>query len=368
MTNKKLRDSLEKAIKTFQKEARSLISNKSTHAAKAKQQNMDCIQYRLDKLQPHLQDLANQFLFGGYLHVRGFVNGAQVDKKIYLNAIEFYYHECKDKNPDNQRIKDYIMYHIPDETTTPVSMSKSEKELRQWRDNIFPLGTLHAHTSGVDITFEDPKGQFRGSVLIREYIVVENSDFSNLRVEHRSTFLYDELLMGMNIMNGNSISITWQDTNKQPIEKTSAKERVNVQIKELVNGQMVIKNTKDTRPWHFRRTTPLNTSADVPTPVSRVHESFMKALHDDAENIIREYIGKGVEFDSHKFIQEFTRRHQKEYIEALYVLRDCNGPFHELHGHIGVFLSKRSYLEKLGKEDNLNIFGYYSKDIGKWKY
>lgn len=93
--------------------------------------------------------LAKKMLYGGYLLVGN-------DYRIEISVVEFYYHEeIKD---DKNGIYDYIVYH---------------RNGRYPGDPVPPFQTmsLHAHTSGYDITFEDPKGGYRASALIREYAV-----------------------------------------------------------------------------------------------------------------------------------------------------------------------------------------------------
>ena len=95
--------------------------------------------------------LAKKLLYGGYLMVG---NKYRID----LDLVEFYYHEEK-KDMENG-IYDYIVYHrngrYPGDPVPP-----------------FPIMSLHAHTSGYDITFEDPDGKYRASALIRAYSIFD---------------------------------------------------------------------------------------------------------------------------------------------------------------------------------------------------
>lgn len=88
-------------------------------------------------------DLADNFLYGGYIQVRN-------EYRIYIQTVEFYFHSEKEDG-----IKDPIVYH----------------RNRNGLDEVpyFPLMTLHAHISGFDITFENPTLQYRASALIRAY-------------------------------------------------------------------------------------------------------------------------------------------------------------------------------------------------------
>lgn len=108
---------------------------------------------RLDSVTKEFQLLARKFLFGGFIRV-----GDTYD--IYLRNIEFYYHE-EVKSED--QIKDPMVYHrngkFPGKKLPP-----------------FPLMSIHVHWSGFDIAFEDPAGNYRASVLVRDYIVIEHKE------------------------------------------------------------------------------------------------------------------------------------------------------------------------------------------------
>lgn len=94
-------------------------------------------------LSSKFNDLAGDFLYGGYIQVRN-------EYRIYIQTVEFYFHSEKEDG-----IKDPIVYH----------------RNRNGLDEVpyFPLMTLHAHISGFDITFENPTLQYRASALIRAY-------------------------------------------------------------------------------------------------------------------------------------------------------------------------------------------------------
>lgn len=102
-------------------------------------------------------DLAPTILYGGYYNVYN-------KYRIYIRTVEFYFHSENDSG-----IKDPIVYHRNDNYV-------------KGKVPYFPLMSLHAHTSGLDITFEkeekEEKG-FRASALIRAYEVydIERQDF-----------------------------------------------------------------------------------------------------------------------------------------------------------------------------------------------
>ena len=97
-----------------------------------------------DKLQEEFNKLAPFFLSGGYIKVRD-------DYRVYPTTVEFYFHSEKENG-----IKDPIVYH-------------RDNNMVQGKIPYFPTMTLHAHDSGYDITFENPKEEYRASILIREY-------------------------------------------------------------------------------------------------------------------------------------------------------------------------------------------------------
>lgn len=110
---------------------------------------------RLECVTEEFEILAKKFLYGGYIKVGD-------DYDIYINNVEFYYHEEDDKhNPNPDRITDPKVYHCNDQFPGRFLPP-------------FPIMTLHSHWSGFDITFEDPEGKYRASVLIREYSVFDH--------------------------------------------------------------------------------------------------------------------------------------------------------------------------------------------------
>ena len=90
------------------------------------------------------KQLAPYFISGGYIKVRE-------DYRVYPTTIEFYFHSEKSGG-----VKDFIVYHRNNKYVNGAIP-------------YFPMFTLHAHDSGYDITFENPKEEYRASVLIRAY-------------------------------------------------------------------------------------------------------------------------------------------------------------------------------------------------------
>lgn len=138
------------------------------------------------------EDLARSFLSGCFV-----VKTSKGNIKVHPTCVEFYYHEEFEGG-----IKDPIVYH-----RNPKDPKKAKA--------LFPLGSLHSHTSGIDITFEkgcSPQSAVRASVLIREFEVEGRND-------DRSTALYEALFQQNSIFNG--ISVKWND-GENPVNMTSA--------------------------------------------------------------------------------------------------------------------------------------------------
>lgn len=138
------------------------------------------VKTRIDKLGEAFKDIARQLLNGGCFVVRS--NGAEY-RKVYLHTLEFYYHE------EEGDLKDYIVYH----------RNKSTKLLPY-----FKLGTLNAHQSGIDITFESEDGKYRASALVRAFEV-------NGKVDTRSTYLYDQLFTDVPM----PFSVEWKSEKRE---------------------------------------------------------------------------------------------------------------------------------------------------------
>lgn len=130
-----------------------------------------------DSINKEFAKLAKTLLYGGHFRVMD-------SKNIYLEEIEFYYHE------ENGSIKDPIMYHTndhaPEDKTLPY----------------FKIGRFNMHASGVDVTFENEEKQYRASFLIRAYSIDNGKKIPN------STFIYDDMFF-MGIPTDEPIEIEW---------------------------------------------------------------------------------------------------------------------------------------------------------------
>lgn len=133
-------------------------------------------------LSKQFHDVATQVFNNGYFEINGC-------RRIYPTVIEFYYHE-----EVNGGLADPIMYHT----------NLNNKECVEY----YPFGSFNFHVSGLDVTFEK-MDKYRASFLIREYDVYSLKDGAWIKdkSESRSTYIYEDMLMGFSVMNG--ISIYW---------------------------------------------------------------------------------------------------------------------------------------------------------------
>lgn len=170
-----------------------------------KRDTEDC---RKKALEEEFVLLAKKLIYGGHLVCGNY--------EIEIQLVEFYYHEEVAMGIE-PRIQDPIVYHrngrYPGETVPA-----------------FPIMSLHAHTSGYDITFEDPDNKYRASALIRAFTVKDtitnlyikwkakdkgDGSFELLKepfYDNRSQYLY-YFLNGFQI-NGNGNLLKWVDNKK----------------------------------------------------------------------------------------------------------------------------------------------------------
>ena len=135
-----------------------------------------------ETLAEQFRELAEYLFYGGYLEVNG-------KRRVYLRDLEFYYHE----EEGTVKVKDLIMYHRD-------TQSGDKKAY-------FPLGMLHAHQSGIDITFESEDGKYRAAVLVRGYNAVEAGEVLGKKYDAHSTHLYDALFTSFPLTEG--IQLKW---------------------------------------------------------------------------------------------------------------------------------------------------------------
>lgn len=190
-----------------------------------------------NELTNEFSDLAPHFLYGGYIKVRG-------DYKVFIQTVEFYFHSEEEKG-----IHDPIVYH------------RNGRYLE--KTPYFPLMTLNAHNSGLDITFESETGHYRASALIRAYKVMDTNGQYYLWDKGKKMFVFDDgkngntqstylyyFLNGFSL--GNNTGIEWEDT---PIKQKEVDRRTrnNVFQSESEWEYIPIKGKKCERKWSFTR-------------------------------------------------------------------------------------------------------------------
>lgn len=134
------------------------------------------------------------------------LGGEKKTVRVYPTCVEIYYHE------EGHKITDPIVYHRNRKTKT------TEKNYE-----VFLLGKLHNHVSGIDITFE--KGEksetaVRASALIREFRIEGHEE-----VENRSTYLYEALYSQFSIFDG-GFSVVWEDGTEKEVDNGSPRKNV----------------------------------------------------------------------------------------------------------------------------------------------
>ena len=175
---------------------------------------------RIKKLSELFEPIAKHLLCCGCFEV---YSGNKLIRRIFPYTVEFYYHE------EEGIVKDPIVYH-------------------KNKPDYFKPGTINAHQSGIDITFEnnDDDAKYRASALIRAFRVKEGDDINTKYsdVDRRSTYLYDYLLTNIPM----PITIEWVslDTgiNDEPIKGY----RVNVH---KYDSKQEKTKELDRKPWAF---------------------------------------------------------------------------------------------------------------------
>lgn len=170
------------------------------------------------------REIAETLICKGYIQTKS----GDKSNQIYIDEVEFYYHEEKDG------IKDPIMYHRNHDEYTSKSSNKTTSYFSE-------IGELNLHQSGIDIAFENEWKKFRASVLIRAFRVGLHGDSDNC-----STHLYSAIFSGMSIFDG--INISWvPDENDRLLAKDSENR---VRVKKY-NGYC--KTEEDcNRKWRFK--------------------------------------------------------------------------------------------------------------------
>ena len=184
---------------------------------------------------------------------RGYIN---IDNKFGIEplAVELYYSE-----EDKGGYRDPIMYHI--NKRRPIVFEDNGINFEY-----FKFGSLHLHTSGVDVTFENPFKHYRASFLIREFSVFkieeDGSHTTILKKCVNSTFIYD-YMFPCGINSETMDSIKWErfdkpKSNKPPrrFHRKGVKQYIKVDGKyqfDSKNRKYKDNGIQCEKPWKFIR-------------------------------------------------------------------------------------------------------------------
>lgn len=204
-------------LEEFQKEQKNLPNDKDA---------------RIKDLAELFKPIAKYLLNEGCLEV---YSGTKLIRRVFPFTVEFYYHE------EEGNVKDYIVYH-------------------KGVDDYFIPGSINAHQSGIDITFESKDAKYRASALIRAFRVIEGDDIhapfkkgyhrstraDRKDVEYRSTYIYDYLFTNVPL----PIKVQWADCVLGDVCDPKQGYRVNV-FEYDPDTCKKNKLERDRKPWAF---------------------------------------------------------------------------------------------------------------------
>lgn len=188
-------------------------------------------------------------ILSGHFRVQNSSNESE-RVEVYPTCVEIYYHEEQANG-----VKDPIVYHRNRET-------KSGKNTPP----VFPLGVLHNHVSGIDITFESEAnsknkyvtGIVRASALIREFSVkiwkTEKGKITEkvIEKEDRSTYIYEYLFGQFSIFDG-GFTIKWVDGEECNLAEPTYRKNVVVYEPDGADYKKSEPYRQDLRRWQFRK-------------------------------------------------------------------------------------------------------------------
>lgn len=190
-------------------------------------------------------------ILSGHFRVQNSSNESE-RVEVYPTCVEIYYHEEQANG-----IKDPIVYH-----------RNRKKKKKSDDDNpiVFPLGVLHNHVSGIDITFEseaNSKNKYvtdivRASALIREFSVkiwkTEKGKITEkvIEKENRSTYIYEYLFGQFSIFDG-GFTIKWVDGEECNLAEPTYRKNVVVYEPDGADYKKSEPYRQDLRRWQFRK-------------------------------------------------------------------------------------------------------------------
>lgn len=177
-----------------------------------------------EQLTDKFEEIAKAAIFGGHFRVND-------DFNIYIHEVEFYFHS---ENESERSIHDWGMYH---------------RNHRGINVDYFPIGSLHPHRSGIDVTFESKEKYYRASFLIRKYRI-------DKKIIKTFSYLREDLIGYTGCILGDGPRILWIDEEIDSTSSLSKALRFNLRAYD-VNGNPLSdeqgKKLYDSRPWRFFR-------------------------------------------------------------------------------------------------------------------
>ena len=167
------------------------------------------------------EKIAKSAIYGGHFRIND-------DFDIYIREIEFYFHS---ENESESSIHDWAMYH------------------RGTNVDYFPVGSLHPHRSGIDVTFER-RGSYRASFLIREYQIGED-------IIKSPSYLCEDLIGYTGCILGDGPRILWRDDPYDESMIVLKSARINVRAYDGDGNPLVDEQGNkqyDLRLWRFSKT------------------------------------------------------------------------------------------------------------------
>ena len=170
-----------------------------------------------DKLTEKFEEIAKAAIYGGYFRVNN-------EFDIHIVEVEFYFHS---ENDSISTVHDWAMYH------------------RGKTVDYFPIGSLHPHNSGVDITFE--KGwEYRASFLIRQYEI-------NGKTYSQPSYLREDLIGYTGCILGDGPIIEWVNVETIDSEDYPVDESPRINLGAYDEKGKRLEGQFDTRKWRFTR-------------------------------------------------------------------------------------------------------------------
>lgn len=170
-----------------------------------------------DKLQVKFKEIAKAAIYGGYFRVNN-------EFDIFIVELEFYFHS---ENESLSSVYDWAMYH------------------RGQKVDYFPIGSLHPHNSGVDVTFEN-KGKYRASFLIRQYEIEE-------KVYVQPSYLREDLIGYTGCILGDGPKIDWVNVETMDSNDYLVDENPRINLGAYDEKGKRIEGQFDNRNWRFTR-------------------------------------------------------------------------------------------------------------------